>query len=339
MIPVWARRIEVQTRTQQLRVMGRQRSTSVPITVKSEVLIEFLSRKDGNKPVHLQFANARSDGSLIEFVKKYGPVWGKVESKHPSFEGKHRKTGYEDLAVKQAFDALRREQQLFRLAVRLLRELHPKRQNRSTIMAIAGQIGDFYPTKTIEEKKKKARLPFLRLGFVMAEPSIMSPSKEQKDWPQRLTLERLRYDSVLEGSKRTREGRERRGSQEASLNYHAVSAAHGILCDLFNRFPLQMRPCAEGAIELPSYEREGILPVLYFLLRRDYRDRHYLIKMCKECGSAFKPERGDPDLCKRECYKRYNDRDRYMRRTSTILSNPSRAGGAAVKKVIRPQIH
>jgi hypothetical protein len=65
-----------------------------------------------------------------------------------------------------------------------------------------------------------------------------------------------------------------------------------VLCDLFNRFPLRMFPCLEGAIELPNYDREGILPILYFLLRRDHRDRHYLIKVCRICAETFKPERG-----------------------------------------------
>jgi hypothetical protein len=150
------------------------------------------------------------------------------------------------------------------------------------------------------------------VGFTMAEPSLM-PVRIGEYRSHRRKLEKLRYESVLAAETRTKEGSTRQQNQEAALDYNAISAAHGVLCDLFNRFPLQMYPCIDGGIELPPYERAGMLPVLYFLLRRDYRDQHHLIKICKVCGCAFKAERGDSEFCSRKCYKRYNDRDRYLR--------------------------
>jgi len=175
------------------------------------------------------------------------------------------------------------------------------------------QIRQVYPTDTSSDRKSKAKAAYLALGLAMAETTSLKGTKRDVFWQQKANLERLRYDSIFPGTKLTKEGVEKQEAKADALQHHAIVAGHGMICELFNRFPLRMFPCPDGAIELPSYDREGILPILYFLLRRDYRDRHYLIKVCKVCAATFKPERGDSDCCDRKCYKRYNDRDRYLK--------------------------
>ncbi|HEY6764831.1 MAG TPA: hypothetical protein VI386_08660 [Candidatus Sulfotelmatobacter sp.] len=280
--------------------------------MKSEVAIQALSRNP-KQPIHLQFANARTVDELLNFVAKHGPVHGRIESKKRLNKEQSEKPAKEDLVVREDINTLIREQRLFRAAVLLLRELRGKRQDRVVIRSLLSEIRKHYPSETISDKWNNLRLQGLIVTFAMAEPTFTQDSKNQIR-PDKMTLEKLRYDAILPGPKRTKEGLEKQRKKAASLQNHIVVGAHGVLCGLFNRFPLRMFSCAQGAIELPSYDREGILPILYFLLRRDYRDRHYLIKMCKECGATFKPERGDPDCCERKCYKRYNDRDRYLRK-------------------------
>jgi hypothetical protein len=314
-IPVWAEKIEVERRSRsRLVVRGKGRNSYPIIPLKSEVAIQSLSRNP-KQPMHLQFANARTVDELLNFVAKHGPVHGRLESKKRLNNERNEKPAKEDLVVREDLNTLIREQRLFRAAVLLLRELRGKRKDRVVIRKLVSQIGQFFPAETISNKRSKGRAHFLALALAMAEPTSIGVTKKKDPLRrQRTELESLRYHSILPWEKSTKEGLEKQRNKAAVLQHHSVVGGHGVLCDLFNLFPLRMFPCADGAIELPSYDREGILPILYFLLRRDYRDRHYLIKMCKECGATFKPERGDSEFCDRKCYKRYNDRDRYLRK-------------------------
>jgi hypothetical protein len=312
-IPAWAEKIEVQRRTpNRLDVRGTGRSSFPIIPLKSEMAIQALSRNPKQR-VHLEFANACSIEKLLNFVGKYGPIQGRLESKKRLRNEDNETPSKEYLVVRQDQDDLIREQQLFRVAVLLLSELRGNRSDRVRIRNLVSQIRQLSPVNTISEKKSKARAAFLVLGLAMAEPTSLEGPKKDAYWQQRAKLEKLRHDSILPGTKLTKEGVERQRTKAEALKHHAIDVGHRVLCDLFNRFPLRMFSCPEGAIELPSYDREGILPILYFLLRRDYRDRHYLIKACKVCAATFKPERGDSDCCGRKCYKQYNDRDRYLR--------------------------
>jgi hypothetical protein len=312
-IPIWAEKIEVERRSRfHLVVRGRGRNSYPIIPLKSEVAIQALSRNQ-KQPIHLQFANARSEDELLNFVAKHGPVHGRLESKRRLNKEQNEKPAKEDLVVREDLNNLIREQRLFRAAVLLLKELRGKRQDRAVIRRLVSQIREFSPAETISDKRSKAKAGFLVLGLAMAEPTFLGGTKKDEFWQERAKLERLRYDSILPGAKLTKEGLEKQRKKATATQHHALVAAHGVLCGLFNRFPLRMFPCADGAVELPSYDREGILPILYFLLRRDYGDRHYLIKVCKVCASTFKPERGDSDFCDRKCYKPHNDRDRYLR--------------------------
>ena len=304
-IPVWAEEIEIERRgSTRLMVSGRGRSSYPIIPMKAQVAIQVLVRKS-KKPIHLQFANARSSEALIEFVRKFGPIQGKRMSRTPHANENIGNPAKEDLVVQQDLGVLLREQQLFRAAVLLLRELRAKHQDPIALRNLISQVRQLQPTETTSDKKRKAKSALLVCALALAEPSFTEGPRDAV-WKERMKLEKLRYDAVLPGEKLTNAGRKRQRMKANAIRYNAVVAGHGVLCEIFNRFPLQMFNCSDGGIELPSYDPTSILPVLYYLLRRDYRDRHYLIKVCKE--------RGDSDCCNRKCYKRYNDRDRYLKK-------------------------
>jgi hypothetical protein len=244
---------------------------------------QALSR-DRRRPIHLQFADSGTDDQLLAFVRAHGPIWGRVQGKTRGNDQK------ENLLVGEDMRALVREQRLFRAAVRLVRALKGTTESLVTIRTLISQIRRYYPSDILSEKRVKSRAALAGMMFALAD---QPPPGDPKRTTEAVRQQRIR---------------------SAAIRYNAVSAGHGVLCDLFNRFPLRLFPCSNGVIELPSYDREGILPILYYLLRRDFQDQHHWIKACRVCDTTFKPERGDSDFCGRACYKKYNDRERYLRK-------------------------
>jgi hypothetical protein len=286
-VPAWAEKIEVERRgSSTLIVRGTGRSSYTVILTTNEVPIQALSR-DRKRPIHLQFADSCTYDELVNFVRTHGPIWGVVQRKA---RGKDQK---EYLIVRQDLPRLLSEQKLFRAAVHLLIELQDRSQNLEKIRSLISQISQVYPRETASDKRVKIRTTMVSMALLLAD------------------------NLPGQGPRRTNDAVRQQRIRSEAVRYNAVSAGHGALCELFNRFPPKLFPCSDGSIELPSYDREGILPILYFLLRKDYRDRHHLIKLCKECDTTFKAERGDSDFCKRTCYKKYNDRDRYLRKKRT----------------------
>jgi hypothetical protein len=315
MIPRWAERIDVSLQANRLIVQGTGRSSSPLLPTKSQVPIQAFSPKS-KRPIHLQFANADSVEKIVEFVREHGPIRGKVKYKKRRRDARNEITGSEDVEVREDVDAIMQEQQLFRSTVRLLSLLQAKTQEPRKIADLISLIGRFFPRNDSGEKRVAAKIKMLTATLAFGD-ATNPPRLKKTGAPfarQRMQWDELRRRLILGGATRTDSALEREEAHSEAVLQNTVSAAHGVLCDLFNRFSLRMFPCAEGAIELPSFDREGILPILYFLLRRDYRDRHHLIKVCAVCAETFKSERGDSVCCGRKCYKRYNDRDRYLRK-------------------------
>lgn len=309
-IPAWTQRIKVEPlgRTR-ISVWGFGRSSSPILSAPITVPVEIFS-PSSKKPIHLEFANCRSENELIAYVQKYGPIEGRLKSKQRNHE-RREITGKEDVLVFQDLGVLDREQKIFRCAVRLLSLLQREVIEPSMMAEVIGQLGRLYPATTKIERKQGPKFRLMSMAFTLSEVSrpskLVGPNKKG-----RLEVDELRRRHILPkiGSNG---GEIQRNAHLRATFRNLLSAGHGALCVLFNRFPLELQPCAEGAIELPKYEAESILPILYFLLRRDYKDKHYLIKMCPVCSHSFKPQRGDSRTCGRKCQKRYNDRERYLR--------------------------
>jgi hypothetical protein len=226
-IPIWAEKIEVERRSRfHLVVRGRGRNSYPIIPLKSEVAIQALSRNQ-KQPIHLQFANARTVDELLNFVAKHGPVHGRLESKRRLNKEQNEKPAKEDLVVREDLNNLIREQRLFRAAVLLLRELRG-RQDRVVIRSLVSEIRKHYPSETVSDKWSNLRLRGLVVTLAMAEPTFTQDPKNQIQ-QEKMALEKLRYDSILPGPKRTKEGLEKQRKKEAALQSHVVVGAHGVL--------------------------------------------------------------------------------------------------------------
>jgi hypothetical protein len=311
--PLWAERIEVSQKANRLLVRGEGRSSYPMLSTTSTFPIQAFSSMT-KKPVHLQFANLRSVEEVLGFLRKYGSINGKLVKKVRERDARGEITGKEDLLVKEDLEDVVREQRLFRCAVRLLAHLRRKAPDRVQIRNLISSIGRLYPQNSKAEKQAKVAISALAAGLAYVDPLEPQGRKPGRRHLQRMERDEVHRKLIFAGKQRTIEAYDRRTIHSEAVRDNAISGSHGVLCYLFNRFPLHMFPSAEGGIELPSYDREGILSVLYFLLRLDYRDQHQLIKICRFCRATFKSERGDSDFCDRGCYKPYNDRERYLKK-------------------------
>lgn len=144
-IPIWARQIEVERRDDYLMVTGRGHM-HIPYDVKllatdEMAKVDMLQRfrwygleraersgRGGDAGVY-QFASADSDEKLIDFVSRFGPVWGVVRAKD------YENDGFSTLTVAQDMEVLRDERRRFASITKLLQQLNRNgRVNRDVVM-------------------------------------------------------------------------------------------------------------------------------------------------------------------------------------------------------------
>jgi hypothetical protein len=290
-LPAWAKTITVEKlEPADLKICGEGREL-FPILGLSREPIQIYDHKS-KRPVHLQFVDARTDDQLLQFVRTWGPIRGEVRTK-PRHENRGlAKPKKGSLLVVQEMGILRREQQLFSAAVKLLGEVRRPKPDAQTIGRLVTVIARQWPCESSSERMRM--LGFQNVADILRYASLLAP----------------RANNKTEGARREHKARLN------SVQYNAVSAAHCMLCILLNRFPLRFTPSTDGAILLPAHDPRGILPILYFLLWTNYKDQHCVIKTCKQCNKTFIPGRGDSDFDDRRCYKKYNDRERYLKKKS-----------------------
>src|SRR5262245_24238739 len=85
-VPMWADQITLKRDGDLLSISGECRIAFVGTTDQKRPLEGDLLRiyanstkrpKNSVSP-HLQFANAETESTLVEFIRRYGPVWGRV---------------------------------------------------------------------------------------------------------------------------------------------------------------------------------------------------------------------------------------------------------------------
>jgi hypothetical protein len=271
----WADKITVRRVADALRVQGQ----NGPETQSPDVLRAY--RNFGKQGLHVQFVNARTDEDLIDFVQRYGPVNG------------HRQTGPlsprgSPLEVMESFSGLRREQMVFRAALQLLNGL---RQRRDT--DAADGLGE----------------------LVCADSMHLPEATSQRDafwglvrWD--LEVLRLAKSRGFRGKPRDLRGflRGLRGAVLRELGWN-------VLCMMLENFRPVLVPVKDGLIELPARNEAGILPRLYFMLRRDclYGQE---IRICArlDCRKFFKVERNGQTFCLPECSQLQRQRDYWQRK-------------------------
>src|SRR6266568_5030342 len=92
-LPWWAKRIEVERHGDTMLITGKERvkAAGPPIMGFKDLLREYTrfahgtgEKRTGRRPPHVQFANTHDDASLVQFVARFGPVWGDMPAHQPS---------------------------------------------------------------------------------------------------------------------------------------------------------------------------------------------------------------------------------------------------------------
>jgi hypothetical protein len=284
-IPVrWASNITVQHKGEALLVRGRQAVSSdvEDIVLAYSHFVPVLKPlpgepRGGSLPPHVQFANAMTDDDLIAFVRKYGPVNGNVSGPGPL--SKDRSV----IDVVENLQRLRKERNIIARAFGVLAAL---RDNDD--IHIATGLADLMHTWS-----QQAPSGTVELG------------------------EKFILDVLLRA--RTDGFRDNASDLEAFLGYlrgrQAQEYGWYFLSVMLNYFPPLIVPTAGGLVEMPHPEKSGILPVLFFMLRRDCLLGHE-IRMCaqRDCGRWFKVERGGQRFCSEECSQHQRQREYWARR-------------------------
>jgi hypothetical protein len=98
---------------------------------------------------------------------------------------------------------------------------------------------------------------------------------------------------------------------EQYFTYHA----HWMIGTALDRFPPQLTYFAGRPAELPAHRFEGVLPILYFMLRKDYLATDKRIASCANanCRKLFSAERAGQRFCSSECSALQRGRDYWVR--------------------------
>ena len=233
------------------------------------------AQRAGDSSSVYQFADATDDERLLAFVREFGPVWGKVVSSSKESED------FSTLTVAQSFESLRREQEIFAAAVKLLQELN--RNARADPLEIVFAMTRIVPPQLRPSKgfphKETCR------NFITPLPA----SPEAMSYPIAVRFAAVAVDLWCSDGVPTDEKKPA-----------VVSLARQVLCDLLNLHSPVLVPVEGEVIELPVIPNEGIREALYFQLRRDFLANRQ-IGICLNCGSHFTVFRRGTKGCSAAC--------------------------------------
>lgn len=271
-VPAWAEEIEATPTVGKVVITGHGRVEDVA-TIPAELrrsqdllrryvpVVEW-NRKKGIPPPHVEFARAETPEQQLDFVRKYGPVWGEVLSP------------LEPLVVSQDLRVLAREQKVFGLAFELVGETKRSEPDIDRLEALCLdvlKIGGFAPGRGFEAM----------LDSVSKRAGVPSSFKRGSVHERQLT--------------------------NLFFTYHA----HGMIGMVLDRFPSTLVFFAGRPAELPQHRPEGILPMLVYMLRRDYLSETWPYSRCanKECQTLFARERSNQKFCSAICSRLQRGRE------------------------------
>lgn len=235
-------------------------------------------RDFGSEVPHVQFANARTDEDLITFVQRHGPVNGSWQAPGPLARRKDS-----PLEVIEDLQRLRRERMVFASALQTLCGLRDAADKD-----VANGLGDFV--------------------CACSQPGPAEGARLEIDWIMDLLL-RAQGDGLKGGALKL-EGflRQLRGVPLREYGWYLLSV-------MLRAFPPEVVPVEGGLIELPKQDNAGILPSLFFMLRRDCLDGQE-IKICcqRDCRKFFRESRAGQRFCSAECSQLQRQRDYWQRK-------------------------
>lgn len=304
--PIWAQNIEVREQGEALLVKGwghlalhvDAQNVSPEHCSTLDILEQFRHyalRSLHKEPVAsdagiYQFADATTDGKLLAFVNKFGPVWGQVQKlESDSLFETQTITVLQDLAL------LRREQERFAAAVQLLGQLN--RNGRADLKAIVAAMMTIAPAPRLYLPSRMP--PAIAKLAISASPGTTVSEKQPWIWSL------LAVNELVRG-------------KPPGVAERITECGHRALCNLFNGFPPMLIPVrGRQLIELPRIASEGILHALYFKLRLDYLAQR-AIGTCQNCGGHFVVSKRGARACGEVCRRALRNRKYWKSHNKTI---------------------
>ena len=244
-------------------------------------------KRTGKDSPHISFANAASDGKLIDFVRMFGPVVCKAFKILPHSSESDRLKAADSrfqmlMIARQDLKELRNEQRIYKAALGLVAELGKKDSEfsyetaRQQITEIAEGIREWPRQWNRENKLKRSSHPPWRL---------------RRDSLRRITaLSRLNPDPIL--------------ARQVD--------ARIVMCELINVFPSIVFP---NPAEMHSNLCYGIRPLLYSVLRQEFiHPRYFGICANTQCRAFFEIERSGQRFCDDLCSRRQRQREYWQTR-------------------------
>jgi hypothetical protein len=241
--------------------------------------------KTGKDGPHIRFANANNDDKLIDFVRSFGPVVCKsLKTLHVMSSGDERPVRILQRA-RQDLQELKSEQQIYQAALNLIRELADEESEyvpenaNQWIAEIARGISD-WPLQWKREKKQRGVNPLWRAP--------------------RESIQRI----VAIGK-----------TSRAAISLPKVDARI-VLCELINMFPSLAFP---NRLEMYSYIRFGIRPLLFGILRREFlQPRDVGVCANTQCREFFEVERTGQRFCDDKCSRSQRQREYWQAGGKTV---------------------
>jgi len=245
----------------------------------------------GKDSPHIRFANANSDEELIDFVRNFGPVVCRslklLRSATPF--GTRRSAGEVPeqrlMVARQDLLELRTEQRIYSAALGLLMELAKKPGHfdrdsaKERIARIADDIQD-WPRQWNREKNERGENPLWRVrGDSIRRIAALAKAVRDPILPRQ-------FDARI------------------------------VLCELVNVFPSLAFP---NPLEMHSYIRFGIRPLLYSILRREFLNpRDVGVCANTQCRAFFEVERAGQRFCDEVCSRCQRQREYWQNQGKTV---------------------
>ena len=303
---MWAKDIHAERRGDALQVTGTAVISQRDMEATRDPFRSYMTavrrygqeKRQGKNSSHIQFANADTDGKLIRFIERYGPlVVSSLTKTEQTVETDYDFERTETLLVaQQDWAELTNERRTYRAALALIAELERRKQsNPSAMRACLGEISEgvtHWPSQWMRERN-------LRRG------EGISPTPTWRfDENNRRYIESYGFAAIADPP------REPSGLISWPSS-DPVELSHGVLAELVNAFPPAVYIWDKTPMEAPDWDLTfGIRPLLYYILRR-----HYLlssgISVCRnaECRALFEIERAGQEFCSDVCSRRQRQRE------------------------------
>jgi hypothetical protein len=322
MLRVWSERIQVKRAGNELIVVGTNPGEAAPRDLL-ELFHHYLfapNRELEAKGLHLEFANAKSDSKLMQFVEKWGPIAAPSAAMH-GWSKKNKLSYWGSIPAKK--EGLNSE---VRTEAREARENLPfVRAIQSAIAAVVALL----KTGSASELSRQTALPAME-QLIEALTKVRQEFRKTPASDQRYQGCELGSEGLLVECKAIyQEAQGKRGGLEVS---DLREFCWDMLCALLNRFPDMLvsttrissaSSTARKNVVLPvPADGHGILPLLIFMLRQDLlAGRAYIV--CQRCGEYVLQRRLAARACE-GCQEALRAKLYYERKRKTILRRRKR---------------